>query len=87
MINEKKPAKNDLHPTMKPIKLIARLVKNSSRTRENVMDLFGGSGSTLIACEQLNRKCFMMEYDPRYADVIIDRWEQQTGGKAVLANG
>ena len=87
VINEKKPAKNDLHPTMKPIKLIARLVKNSSRTRENVLDLFGGSGSTLIACEQLNRKCFMMEYDPRYADVIIDRWEQQTGEKAVLANG
>lgn len=87
VINEKKPAKNDLHPTMKPIKLIARLVKNSSRTRENVLDLFGGSGSTLIACEQLNRKCFMMEYDPRYADVIIDRWEQQTGQKAVLANG
>lgn len=87
VINEKKPAKNDLHPTMKPIRLIARLVKNSSRTRENVLDLFGGSGSTLIACEQLNRKCFMMEYDPRYADVIIDRWEQQTGQKAVLANG
>lgn len=87
VINEKKPAKNDLHPTMKPIRLIARLVKNSSRTRENVLDLFGGSGSTLIACEQLNRKCFMMEYDPRYADVIIDRWEQQTGEKAVLANG
>lgn len=87
VINEKKPAKNDLHPTMKPIKLIARLVKNSSRTKERVLDLFGGSGSTLIACEQLNRKCYMMEYDPRYADVIIDRWEQQTGEKAVLING
>ena len=87
VINEKKPAKNDLHPTMKPIKLIARQVKNSSRTKERVLDLFGGSGSTLIACEQLDRKCYMMEYDPRYADVIIDRWESQTGKKAVLLNG
>lgn len=87
VINEKKPAKNDLHPTMKPIKLIARQVKNSSRTKERVLDLFGGSGSTLIACEQLDRKCYMMEYDPRYADVIIDRWESLTGKKAVLLNG
>ena len=87
VINEKKPAKNDLHPTMKPIKLIARQVKNSSRTKERVLDLFGESGSTLIACEQLDRKCYMMEYDPRYADVIIDRWESQTGKKAVLLNG
>lgn len=87
VINEKKPTKNDLHPTMKPIKLIARLIRNSSRTGERVLDLFGGSGSTLIACEQLNRRCYMMEYDPRYADVIIDRWQEQTGEKAVLLNG
>lgn len=84
MINEKKPAVNDLHPTMKPIRLIAQQVKNSSRTKERVLDLFGGSGSTLIACEQLDRRCYMMENDPRYADVIIDRWEKQTGQKAVL---
>ena len=87
VINERKPVKNDLHPTMKPIPLIARLVKDSSRPEERVLDLFGGSGSTMIACEQLNRRCYMMEYDPRYADVIIDRWEQQTGEKAVLLNG
>ena len=87
VINEKKPAKNDLHPTMKPIPLIGKLVQNSSVSGDRVLDLFGGSGSTLIACEQLNRQCYMMEYDPRYADVIIDRWERQTGGKAVLLNG
>lgn len=86
IINEDKPNRSDLHPTMKPIKLIARLIKNSSRQNEKVLDLFGGSGSTLIACEQLNRKCYMMEYDPKYADVIIDRWETMTGEKAVLLN-
>ena len=84
IINEDKPSVNDLHPTMKPIKLIARLVKNSSRQDEIVLDLFGGSGSTLITCEQLNRSCRVMEYDPKYVDVIIDRWEQFTGKKAVL---
>lgn len=82
VINEKRPVKSDLHPTMKPIKLIARLIKNSSREGEVVLDLFGGSGSTLIAAEQLNRKCYMMEYDPKYADVIIERWEAFTGKKA-----
>lgn len=87
IINEDKPSVNDLHPTMKPIKLIARLIRNSSKQEEIVLDLFGGSGSTLIACEQLNRQCRMMEYDPRYADVIVDRWEQFTGQKAVLLNG
>lgn len=55
-----------------------------SKPGEKVLDLFGGSGTTLIACEQMNRKCFIMEYDPKYADVIIDRWEQYTGKKAVL---
>jgi site-specific DNA-methyltransferase (adenine-specific) len=87
VINEDKPTENDLHPTMKPIKLIARLIKNSSRQNEIVLDLFGGSGSTLITCEQLNRRCRMMEYDPRYADVIVDRWEQFTGEKAELIKG
>lgn len=84
IINENKPAKNDLHPTMKPIPLIARQVKNSSKMGEIVLDLFGGSGSTLITCEQVKRKCYMMEYDPVYADVIIARWEQFTGKTAVL---
>lgn len=69
---------------MKPIPLIARQIKNSSRTGENVLDLFGGSGSTLMACEQLRRRCFMMEYDPHYADVIIKRWEDYTGEQAEL---
>lgn len=83
VINEDKPNANDLHPTMKPIKLIARQIKNSSKMDETVLDLFGGSGSTMIACEQLGRRCFTMEYDPHYADVIIDRWEQFTGREAV----
>ena len=86
IINEDKLSVNDLHPTMKPIKLIARQVKNSSRIEENVLDLFGGSGSTLITCEQLNRKCFTMEYDPVYVDVIIQRWENFTGKKAIKLN-
>ncbi len=79
--------KNDLHPTMKPIPLICNMLKMSSKENDNVLDLFGGSGSTLIACEQLNRKCYMMELDPKYVDVIIDRWETFTGQKAVLLNG
>lgn len=86
VIHENKPLKNDLHPTMKPINLIGRLVKNSSREKENVFDGFGGSGSTLIACEQLHRKAFLMELDPRYVDVIIKRWEEFTGKKAVKIN-
>ena len=76
----------DLHPTMKPIELVSRAIGNSSRQEDSVLDLFGGSGSTLIACEQLNRKCFTMELDPKYVDVIIDRWERFTGQKAVLLN-
>lgn len=82
VIDEDKVVVNSLHPTMKPIKLLARLIKNSSRPKELVLDLFGGSGSTLIACEQIDRRCYMMEYDPKYASVIIDRWEQFTGQKA-----
>jgi site-specific DNA-methyltransferase (adenine-specific) len=83
VIDEAKPQVNDLHPTMKPLKLIGKLVNNSSRENEIVLDLFGGSGSTLMVCEQLNRKCRMMEYDPVYADVIITRWEEFTGEKAI----
>lgn len=81
-----KPLVDDLHPTMKPLELIEKQVKNSSREGENVLDLFGGSGTTLLVCEKLKRKCFMMEYDPRYADVIISRWEELTGKKAKLIN-
>ena len=75
------------HATPKPIALCSRAIKSSSRENEIVLDLFGGSGSTLIACEQLNRNCYMMELDPKYVDVIINRWETLTGEKAVLLNG
>lgn len=84
---EDKPMSDDLHPTMKPVSLIERQIKNSTRQGEIVLDLFGGSGTTLVACEKLGRRCFMMEYDPKYADVIIDRWESITDKKAVLLNG
>lgn len=84
IIDCERPTKSALHPTMKPIKLMGYLIKNSSKPNESVLDLFGGSGSTLIACEQLGRKCFMMEYDPKYVDVIIQRWEELTGQKAEL---
>ena len=81
---EYKRTANKLHPTMKPVELIANALLNSTKQEENVLDLFGGSGSTLIACEQLNRKCFMMELDEHYCDVIITRWENLTGKKAEL---
>ena len=74
------------HATPKPIALCSRAIKSSSREGESVLDMFGGSGSTLIACEQLNRRCYMMELDPHYCDVIIARWEKLTGEKAVLIN-
>lgn len=83
IIREDKPQKNEYHPTMKPIKLFGRLIINSSRQGERVLDTFGGSGTTLIACEQLDRKCYMMELDPHYCDVIIARWEKLTGNKAI----
>lgn len=73
---------NEFHPTQKPIKLCCKAINNHNG--ESVLDLFGGSGSTLIACEQLNRKCYMMELDPHYVDVIIERWENFTGQKAKL---
>lgn len=81
-----KPLRSDLHPTMKPIHLIENAVLNSSEPGEIVLDLFGGSGSTLIACDQLKRVCYMMEIAPHYCDVIIDRWETLTGEKAVLVS-
>ena len=74
------------HPTQKPIKLCEWFIKRYSNNDNSILDLFGGSGSTLIACEQLNRKCYMMELDPHYIDVIIQRWENYTGQKAVLLN-
>lgn len=82
VLYEDKPSRNALHPTMKPVKLIARLLRNSTRPGDTVLDTFGGSGTTLIACEQMGRRCRIMEKDPRYADVIIKRWEEYTGRQA-----
>lgn len=78
-----KPNKNELHPTQKPVELPGIAISNSSKEGDTILDLFGGSGSTLIACEQLKRKCYMMELDPRFCSVIIERWEKITNGKAV----
>lgn len=77
-----KPTKNDLHPTMKPIPILRKLILNSSRVGDTIYDPFGGSGSTLIACEQTKRSCLMVELDPKYCQVIIDRWEKRTHSKA-----
>jgi len=86
VIDEDKPTRSIKHPTMKPVRLMARLIANSSREGELVLDSFGGSGSTMIACQQLGRRANLMELDPKYVDVIIDRWESLTGEKAVKAN-
>lgn len=82
VIHEDKPLKNAEHPTMKPVNLFARLIKNSTMRDDIVLDIFGGSGTTLIACEQLDRVCHICELDPKYCDVIISRWENLTGQKA-----
>ena len=74
------------HPTEKPVEVPSMAVSHSSKRGDLVLDLFGGSGSTLIACEQLDRVCYTMELDPHYCDVIVDRWEKFTGEKAVLLN-
>ena len=79
-----KPQHNDLHPTMKPVELVERAINNSSKVGEIVLDGFGGSGSTLIACEKTGRVARLMELDPKYCDVIVKRWEDWTGKKAVL---
>lgn len=84
---EKKPAANRLHPTMKPIELIERALLNSSKSGDCVLDLFGGSGSTLIACERRKREARLMELDPKYTDVIVKRWQDYTGEHATLLGG
>jgi DNA modification methylase len=81
-----RPKNSKLHPTMKPIELVETALDHASLTNNNILDLFGGSGSTLIACENLNRNCYMMELDPKYCDVIIKRWEEYTNKKAVKEN-
>ena len=80
----KRTAKNDLHPTMKPVELVEKAVLDGSAINGIVLDLFGGSGSTMIACEKQNRHARLMELDPKYCDVIVKRWEDFTGKKAVL---
>jgi site-specific DNA-methyltransferase (adenine-specific) len=82
-----RPNKNKLHPTMKPVKMLEKLVKDGSRENNIIYDCFLGSGSTLIACEKLNRSCFGFELNPIYCDVIIKRWESFTGKKAELIQG
>ena len=79
-----KPRVNDLHPTMKPVELVERAITNSSKSRDIVLDLFGGSGTTLIAAERTGRSARLMELDPKYVDVIVQRWQDYTGNKAVL---
>lgn len=78
IIEEDKPLRSAEHPTMKPIKLIGRIMKNSTRVTDIILDSFGGSGTTIMAAEQLGRTCYMMELDPAYCDVIIQRWEEFT---------
>ncbi|ARK96155.1 site-specific DNA-methyltransferase [Burkholderia pseudomallei] len=82
----RKPAKNDLHPTMKPVELVERAVRNSSKTRDIVLDPFGGSGTTLIACEKSGRRARLIELDPKYVDVIVRRWQDYTGAEATRAH-
>ena len=79
-----KPARNDLHPTMKPVALVERAVRNSSKSRDLVLDPFGGSGSTLIACAKAGRQARLIELDPKYCDVIVRRWQEWTGEVATL---
>ena len=87
VIYENKPTRNDIRPTMKPVTLIGRLMSNSSKSGWNVLDLFGGSGSTLMAAEQLGRTAFLMELDEKFCDVIVRRWEEYTGQSAIRISG
>jgi DNA modification methylase len=79
-----KPVRNDLHPTMKPVALVERAIRNSSKGRDIVLDPFGGSGSTLIACEKAGRQARLIELDRKYVDTIILRWQEFSGGTAIL---
>jgi DNA modification methylase len=79
-----KPARKDLHPTMKPVALVERAIRNSSKSRDIVLDPFGGSGSTLIACQKAGRQARLIELDPKYCDVIVRRWQEFSGEIAIL---
>ena len=85
IIECKRPKRNDIHPTMKPVELMEYQILNNTKGQDVILDLFGGSGSTLIACEKTGRKARLMELDPKYCDVIVKRWEDFTGKKAVLS--
>lgn len=87
LVSVDKPTRSDDHPTMKPVALLERLLRNSSRPGGLVIDPFGGSGSTLMACEGLGRICRTLELDPRFCDVIVRRWQEHTGGVAVALDG
>jgi site-specific DNA-methyltransferase (adenine-specific) len=87
VLYEDKPARSEDHPTIKPVKLFARLIRNSSRAQEIVLDPFAGSGTTMMAAEQLGRRAYMCELEPKYCDIIVARWEQFTGQKAVKLSG
>jgi DNA modification methylase len=78
-----RPMVNQDHPTMKPVELVERAVENSSRRRNTILDPFAGSGTTLIACERLQRRACLIEIDPRYVDVICQRWQQYSGKPAI----
>jgi DNA modification methylase len=78
----KKPRRNDLHPTMKPVALVERAIRNSSKSRDIVLDPFGGSGTTLIAAERAGRRARLIELDPKYVDVIVQRWQATSGASA-----
>lgn len=80
----KKESRNDYHPTQKPVELPERAISNSSKTGQIIRDLFGGSGSTMIACEKTGRRARVMELDPKYCDVIVRRWQEFTGKQATL---
>jgi DNA modification methylase len=80
----KKPVSNDLHPTMKPVELVERAIRNSSKSRDTVLDPFGGSGSTLIACEKAGRQARLIELEPKYCDVIVRRYQEFSGKEATL---
>jgi DNA modification methylase len=83
----KRPMANLEHPTMKPVELVERALRNSSKTQDTILDVFGGSGTTLIACEKSRRQARLIELEPRYCDVIVRRWQEYTGEKALLDGG
>jgi DNA modification methylase len=78
------PAGNDLHPTMKPVALVERALRNSSKPRDTVLDCFGGSGTTMMVAERTGRRAVLLEIDPAYCDVILQRWQEEPGQAAVL---